>query len=34
MGIITFILAAPILRMFSQDADVVREGVAAIRVVL
>ena len=33
MGIITFILAAPILRMFSQDADVVREGVAAIRVV-
>ena len=33
MGVLTFFLAAPIMRMFSQDADVVREGVAAIKVV-
>lgn len=33
MGIISFLFATPIMRLFSQDPEVVRSGVAAIRVV-
>ncbi len=33
MGVVSYLLAEPIMRLFSQEAAVVRDGVAAIRVV-
>ena len=33
MGVVSFILAAPIIRLFSQDPAVIRAGVAAVQVV-
>ena len=33
MGVVSFILAEPIIRLFSQDPAVIREGVAAVQVV-
>ena len=33
MGVVSFLLAEPIIRLYSQEAEVVRSGAAAIRVV-